>query len=388
MANVNKRILILTADAGMGHRSAAKAIKKALEIRHGDQCEILINNPLNHPKVPSIIHDSQSDYDEIVKNLPELYKLGYKMSDASLPVTLMEGGFTMLLLRVLRAILKETSPDLIILTYPMYLAPLKLIQQSSKRKVPIMTVVTDLVTVHQVWFNSVVTCCTVPTDSVYQRALKAGLSKEQIIQTGIPVDPEILSLKQEGKSELRETLGWEREPTTLLVLGSPRIPSLTDIIQTLNYSGHDIQFALVTGGSDTLFDEFKAIEWQHPATLYDFVNYVPKLMRAADIILCKAGGLVVSESLASGLPLILVHAIPGQEKGNVDFVVDNGAGQLCQTPFEVLKTLAEWLKNDHETLRTVTNKAEKLGCADAAYKIAEQAFSILTSPKQENTNEF
>jgi len=360
MANVNKRILILTADAGMGHRSAAKAIKKALEIRHGDQCEILINNPLNHPKVPSIIHDSQSDYDEIVKNLPELYKLGYKMSDASLPVTLMEGGFTMLLLRVLRAILKETSPDLIILAYPMYLAPLKLIQQSSKRKVPIMTVVTDLVTVHQVWFNSVVTCCTVPT-------------KEQIIQTGIPVDPEILSLKQEGKSELRETLGWEREPTTLLVLGSPRIPSLTDIIQTLNYSGHDIQFALVTGGSDTLFDEFKAIEWQH---------------RAADIILCKAGGLVVSESLASGLPLILVHAIPGQEKGNVDFVVDNDAGQLCQTPFEVLKTLAEWLRNDHETLRRVTNKAEKLGCADAAYKIAEQAFSILTSPKQENTNEF
>ena len=382
MAGDKIRVLILTADAGMGHRSAAEAIKKALEIQYGDQFDILINNPLNHPKVPSIIHDSQSDYDLIVKKLPELYKLGYKMSDATLPVTLMEGGFTMLLLSVFRAILKDTSPDLIILTYPIYQAPLRFIQQSSKKKVPIMTVITDLVTVHQVWFNTGVTCCTIPTESVRQRALKAGLSKEQVIQTGIPVDPEIMALKHKGKSELREELGWEKEPTTLLVLGSPRIPSLTDIIQTLNYSGHDIQFALVTGGSDTLKDEFKATDWQHPAILYDFVNFVPKLMRAADIILCKAGGLVVSESLASGLPLILVHAIPGQEKGNVDFVVENGAGQLCLTPFEVLKTLAEWLKNDRATLRIVANRAEELGCADAAQKITEEACSILGLPNQ------
>jgi len=377
MAINKKRVLILTADAGMGHRSAAEAIKKALEIRYLDQCEVMINNPLNHPKVPSLFHDSQSDYDEIVKNLPELYKLGYRMSDATLPVTLMEGGFTMLLVSVLRTILKELSPDLIILTYPIYQAPLKVIQQSSKNKVPIMTVVTDLVTVHQVWFNTGVTCCTIPSKSAYQRALKAGLSTDQVTQTGIPVDPEILMLKQKDKSELREELGWESKPTTLLVLGSPRLSSLTDIIQTLNYSGHDIQFALVTGGSDTLYNEFKAIDWQHPVTIYDFVDFVPKLMRAADIILCKAGGLVVSESLASGLPLILVHAIPGQEKGNVDFVVENEAGQLCQTPLEVLKTLALWLKNDHEVLRTVAEKAEQLGRADAAHKIAEVACGIL-----------
>jgi len=377
MAINKKRVLILTADAGMGHRSAAEAIKKALEIRYLDQCEVMVNNPLNHPKVPSLFRDSQSDYDEIVKNLPELYKLGYRMSDATLPVTLMEGGFTMLLVSVLRTILKELSPDLIILTYPIYQAPLKVIQQSSKNKVPIMTVVTDLVTVHQVWFNTGVTCCTIPSKIAYQRALKAGLSTDQVTQTGIPVDPEILALKQKDKSELRAELGWESKPTTLLVLGSPRLSSITDIIQTLNYSGHDIQFALVTGGSDTLYDEFKAIDWQHPITIYDFVDFIPRLMRAADIILCKAGGLVVSESLASGLPLILVHALPGQEKGNVDFVVENEAGQLCQTPLEVLKTLALWLKNDHEILKSIANKSEQLGRADAAHKIAEVACGIL-----------
>ena len=380
MAKNKKRVLILTADAGMGHRSAAEAIKKSLENRHGEQCEILINNPLNHTKVPSLIRDSQSDYDEIVKNLPELYKLGYRMSDATLPVTLMEGGFTMLLVSVLRSILKEISPDLIILTYPIYQAPLKVIQQSSKKKVPIMTVVTDLVTVHHVWFNTGVTCCTIPSETAHQRALKAGLTEEQIIQTGIPVDPEIQALKKKDKSLMKEELGWEKDPITLLVLGSPRMPSLTDIIQILNYSGHDIQFALVTGGSDRLHDEFKAMDWQHPVTLYDFVEYVPKLMRAADIILCKAGGLVVSESLASGLPLILVHAIPGQEKGNVDFVVENGAGELCQTPFEVLKTLALWLKNDHQVLRSVAEKAKQLGRADAANIIAEIACGILGFP--------
>jgi 1,2-diacylglycerol 3-beta-galactosyltransferase len=100
-------------------------------------------------------------------------------------------------------------------------------------------------------------------------------------------------------------------------------------------------------------------------------------MRASDIILCKAGGLIVSESLASGLPLVIVHALPGQEEGNVEYVVENGAGQFCKKPLEVLKTLSNWLKDDRAQLQVATENAEKLGQAGAAQQIAEAACQFL-----------
>ena len=384
MDNNSKSVLILTGDAGMGHRSAAEAIQKALKMILGDGCKTEINNPLNHPNVPNFIKDSQSDYDEIVKNLPELYEIGYKVSDSSFPVSLMEGGFTILLVNLLRKILKEVNPDLIICTYPIFMAPLKVILNARKRKVPLITVVTDLVTVHQVWFNDGATLCTVPTQSARDKALKAGLHPEQVINCGIPVDPNILALKETPVAELREELGWQQGIPNLLIIGSPRVASLFDTVEILNYSGYALQFALVAGGSQNLYDEFKQVDWQYPATTYNFVENIPKLMRAADIILCKAGGLIVSESLASGLPLILIHALPGQEKGNVDFVVENGAGQFCPKPLDVLKTLSRWFKDDHAELNRISSNAHNLGRADAAHQIAQEACQLLITFDPQN----
>ena len=80
------------------------------------------------------------------------------------------------------------------------------------------------------------------------------------------------------------------------------------------------QIAIITGGDDKLYKALQPIEWQHPTKIYDFVENMPAMMRAADLIACKAGGLIVTESLASGLPLLLIHALPGQEIGNADYV--------------------------------------------------------------------
>jgi 1,2-diacylglycerol 3-beta-galactosyltransferase len=104
----------LTGDAGLGHRSAAEALEKAFESQYTNQGKVTINNPLNLPEIPEIIQQSQSDYDEIVKNIPELYRLSYEVSDSELPVSLMEGGFTLLLLDVMREIIAETQPEIII----------------------------------------------------------------------------------------------------------------------------------------------------------------------------------------------------------------------------------------------------------------------------------
>lgn len=371
------KIMILTGDAGLGHRSAAEAIKKAFEIEHGDRCNAIIYNPLNHSKIPDFIRESQSDYDEVVKNLPELYRLGYEISDSKFPVALMEGGFTLLLLDVMREILKECQPDLVVTTYPIYPAPLTALHDTNEFHIPLISVVTDLITVHHVWFHSSVTKLAVPTEIVQQQALKAGLTSGQVIKTGIPVNPEIRKLKRTSKCELRAELGWDPDQTAILVVGSPRITSLMDILKALDSSDQEIQFALVAGGNESLHETFENHDWNHPVNIYGFVDFMPQLMRAADVIVCKAGGLIVTESLASGLPLMLVHVLPGQEEGNADFVVDHNAGALCKEPEEALGILSRWLVDDKKGLKETAHRAEDLGQDDAAFKVVEAAWDLL-----------
>jgi len=69
-------------------------------------------------------------------------------------------------------------------------------------------------------------------------------------------------------------------------------------------------------------------------------------MHAVDFVVCKAGGLIVTEALACGLPLMLIDVIEGQETGNAEFVVDNGAGDIARMPLDMLETLYHWLSND------------------------------------------
>ena len=63
-----KRILVLYADAGFGHRSAALAIKDALSEKYGAFCTIDMVNALDDERTPAVLRDSQSDYDKLIRN--------------------------------------------------------------------------------------------------------------------------------------------------------------------------------------------------------------------------------------------------------------------------------------------------------------------------------
>jgi 1,2-diacylglycerol 3-beta-galactosyltransferase len=86
---MSKKVLILTADAGSGHRNAAIAVFKALTELYPDELEIKVINPLDDKKAPAFLKDSQKDYDKWVRNVPELYKFGYDVSDGLVPKTIM-----------------------------------------------------------------------------------------------------------------------------------------------------------------------------------------------------------------------------------------------------------------------------------------------------------
>lgn len=68
-------------------------------------------------------------------------------------------------------------------------------------------------------------------------------------------------------------------------------------------------------------------------------------MGAADILVTKAGPGTISESLIIGLPMILYTRLPGQEDGNVDYIVSEGAGVWAPEPEKIIMTLRAWIED-------------------------------------------
>ena len=381
MENQKKKILILTADVGFGHRSASLAIQSAIEDSHPGQYQISLVNPLDNKKAPLFLKESQSEYDKWVLNVPELYKFGYELSDSPIPVTILETILVVSLFEVMNEMIEEHKPDIIINTYPLYQAPFVAVKSLHKLNIPMVTIVTDLATVHQIWFNDKVDWLVVPTETVRDDAIKVGVDPDKICLIGIPVNPRIFQLK-ESKQELRKSLGWKEELTTILAVGSKRVEHFGENLDILNHSGFDFQLVVVTGKDQELFEELKEVEWHHETQLYEFVDQMPEFMRASDLLITKAGGLIVTEALASGLPLILIDVIPGQETGNAKFVQDANAGFWTKNAIEFIQVLGHLFFNEKENLSQAKENAQNIGKPSSAMQIATLILNQL------ETNEF
>jgi 1,2-diacylglycerol 3-beta-galactosyltransferase len=373
------RVLILTADAGFGHRSAANAIQEALKITYPQGIYSEIINPLENRLAPTILRDSQSDYDKWVRDVPELYRFGYQASDGAVPTTILERILTVLLFEVLKSTILDFNPQVIVTTYPLYQAPILAVLAVTQLKIPVITVFTDISTLHHIWFNSEVDMCVVPNEAVKSMAVSHGITPEKIFISGIPVHPSISTIQQ-SKSELRKEIGWDEDKTTILAVGGKRVANLAEMLNIINHSGYSLQLVIVAGNDQEFFMEMKGIAWHQKTLIYDFVNQMPKFMKAADIIISKAGGLIVSESLASGLPMLLIDVIPGQETGNAEFVVDNQAGMRINSPMELLESFCHLSLDNSARLKELQANAAKTGNPYAAMQIAEKIEAFIASP--------
>ena len=373
-----KQILVLTSDMGFGHRSAAKAVAAALESRYGEAVQVEIVNAFDHKSVPAVVREQQVEYDRRVREAPELYSVGYQVMDAPLSTSLAEIGLTALLFQPLSDILKQAQPEVIVVTHPMYLEPLKTIFRQTGKTIPVLTVVTDLGTVQRMWFNPLSRVTLVPTERVYNLAIEAKLQPATLKITGIPVHPQNFSEKRPA-AEIRTSLGLEPTRMTVLVVGSPRVRNLLDAVRVLNHINFPLQVMVVTGGDDAVYAELQKTEWHLPAVVYNLVDNMPTLMHAADFIVCKAGGLIVTEALACSLPILLIDLIEGQETGNAEFVVEHGAGEVARLPLDMLETLYHWLSNDAQLLQTRADNARQVGRPQAAAEIAELAWTLADS---------
>ncbi|NMC84949.1 MAG: hypothetical protein GYA58_06650 [Anaerolineaceae bacterium] len=374
-SNQPRRFLILTGDAGFGHRSAAQSVSNALKELYGENAITSIVDPVIERPSPSVLRRSQTDYDKNVLNNQDFYRFTYEISDSRTASTMVEGALAMLLHKNMQEVIQEFQPDAVLSTHHMFNPPLGTYLYTHRLDTPFYTVVTDLADVHALWFHPSPDHFFVATDSVRAQALTAEIPAEKISVSGIPVDPRFAHPSKE-RTLRRCVMGLEPDLPTLLFVGSKRVNGILEALEALENCPHPFQVLVASGGDETLYQSVTSRNWKFPLHCEKYVSDIPDWMNCADVLITKAGGLIVSEGLAAGLPILLIDNLPGQEDGNVRYVTENGAGLRVENEIELLAVLKAWLQPGNPALAEVAARSRALGHPRAALDVAEALWQI------------
>ena len=372
-------ILILFSDTGGGHRSAAEAIIEALALEYGDA---VTTEMLDFFKgyAPLPLNKMPDWYPDMVK-APHLWGLSFKISDGRRRARAITTSMWPYVGRAARAIVKDHPADLVLTVHA--LATTVILKALGYNRPPFVTVVTDLVSTHALWYDQRADLILVPTEKARQRAIEYTMQPEKVRVVGQPVAARCC-VPAGDKAALRKKLGWETDRTmVLLVGGGDGMGPLGKTARAIAASGLDLGLAIVTGRNQRLKEHLERLNWPVPAHIYGFTHEMPDFMRAADVLVSKAGPGTIAEALNAGLPIVLYAKLPGQEDGNVSFVVEENLGVWAPSPAQVVEVLTQWVRNPRLREEYAAN-CRRAARPEAAREIARAIGEILELTPQES----
>jgi 1,2-diacylglycerol 3-beta-galactosyltransferase len=358
-------IVFYFSDTGGGHRSAAEAIIEAVHLGYKNRVTTEMVDffkdyaPLPFNKMP--------DWYPYMVKAPRLWSASFHATDGRAQARVITTTMWPLARQAAKALVRSHPADLIVTVHPF--ANTFALKALGKGHPPFITVVTDMVTTHALWYDKRADLILVPTENARQRALKYNMPPEKVRVVGLPVADHYC--KPLGrKSILRKKLDWiPDKPIVLIVGGGEGMGPLAKTAHEIDASGLDLGLVIVCGRNQRLKANLEAEKWENPVYIYGFTHEMPDFMRASDFIVTKAGPGTIAEALNAQLPIILYSKLPGQEDGNVTFVEEEGAGVWAPTPQEVVRALTRWISRPEERKKVIEN-CRQAGRPEAARKIA------------------
>ncbi len=376
---MSERLLILTCDSGGGHRSVADAIVGALEHLFAGMYQVELADIMADGFVWPLRVAGRM-YGPVVNRLPRAWGLLWHVTNGRRRSPLILRMVSPLAANRIRRLLLESNPDLIISTHPWANHIPAWLLQDLGWDVPLVTLVTDPVSIHRWWLCPQVDLCLVATEQARQEALEGGFAPEQVKVVGIPVDLEFVN-PSGSREEVRAGLGLAADRFTVLLAGGGEgMGNVFPVARAVARASPEVQLLIVAGRNDELRSRLERVSWEVPTCIAGFADNMPALMRAADLLITKAGPSTISEALACGLPMLISGSLRGQEEGNAEWVVGRGAGLLTPTPRKVVASLRELLQLGNGTLARMADQARQAARPHAALEVARLIHSLRSPP--------
>jgi len=326
-----KRVLFLISDTGGGHRSASMAITAALDEIGGPLTfEHRIDDVAAHCAFP--LTQLGFAYSAALRFAPPVYGALYYATNGRRRYRALVRFCEPLYRERLRDLFLTYEPDVIVSVHPLLNhAALRARADARMMHVPLVTVITDLGKVHESWLTPEADAVVVPAREVYERALSRGVPIDRLRMLGQPIHPRFEDVTA-SKDELRRALGLPRDQfITLLMAGGEGGGKLLPTTLALARSGMDMFLVVVCGRNVALQAKLEELapSFSMPARILGYTDAIPSLMRAADLLVTKAGPGSLAEANVAQIPIVVYDYVPGQERGNIDFVRRNGIGVVA-----------------------------------------------------------
>ena len=353
---MTRRVLVIHSRVGGGHLSAARALAAALDAT-GEARTRLVDVYLDCGRFPATLFPSM--YARLTRHAPLGWALLYHGTSRRLDTTRL---LRPLVASGLRRVLADDQSDMVVSVVPMVNGVLSRLAKPARLEV----VFTDWHAVHPFWLAPGVDHYTAATESARQACVDMGVPAEAVDVVGLPVRPEFAA----GQPADPSAFGLEPGRFTVLVMvgaeGSLRtVRNLRYLVRHLVES----QVLVVCGRNTALRRRVEALPSRVPLRALGFVENVAGLMRAADVLVTKAGGLTLAEAFCCEVPVVVHDLLPGQEAGNLAYALQHQAVLYAPRPASLAATVTA-LQADPERRSALAARARRLVRTDAAARIA------------------
>lgn len=370
------RFLFLFSDTGSGHRSGAQAVAAAMSELYPEQATVqLLDVLVASQKWP--FHRFPAWYPHMIKARGVFWRLGYTLVDQRIVAHSLSQLTAPYMRSAFQRLLHTHPADVIVSFHPLANRLMALAKARWGYQGAVATVVLDFLSAPAFWFAKGLDLYVVPYKAMVPRAQHFGADPARVEALGMPVRPEVLTGLEVPKEEAKRRLGLPAErPVVLLLGGGDGVGPLGPIARQLLRQRAAATVAVITGRNQMLAQRLTILARQHPTLRVEgYVQRMDLWLRAADILVTKAGPNTLAEAFAMGLPIVLFGAIPGQEDGNVALVKQRGAGIWAPGARKSVAAI-QTLLADPSLRQQMAARALQLATPHAAHAIARRLWQL------------
>lgn len=367
-ADFSKKYVIVHASTGNGHKVAAQAIAEGLRALGVPAAQVIVKDFCDFGPVHKSYDHS---FTQVTQQSPDFFQALYDFGDVpycgrilnaihqiSHSLTAASGSlFDLTYIDPIIRFLLEENPDIIIATQPTVAALLSQAKCDGWIKQPLVTVVTDIEG-HHVWVNKGTDYYWVMNEQTKTSLVARGAPAHLIRVGGIPIRAIFESRK--SKKELRKKWGIVNDRLVLLFSHWSAKPDYAlRLLKTLEPYGDKVVCFMVCGRNEAMQKALEAQNFSFPVKIFGFVDFMPDLMYASDMLVGKTGGLTVIESMVTEVPLVIANPVFGPEQGNAEFLKRQGVAFSIEQPEEIAMVVTTILANP-KLLETKRVRLQKL----------------------------